>query len=120
MPAFRARSGVVGDLVGGETGFAEHALRLLVERSRIVVGGKVERSATVAGVEDRSRLDRQLICGNVLADVTQGAAQFGAPRGDRLVGEPVDHIERVAAKMPARDLDGFQGFARTMVPAEKL
>ena len=120
MPAFAARHGVVGNLVGGQATVGGYLLRQFVEIGGMVGVGHGNAAPAVQVEEGRALFDGQLVERQVVGGEVDGLVQFGAPRTSGLVRAGIDHVEGQARECRAGQIDGRAGLRRIVQPAEKF
>ena len=112
VPAFRAFSRVIGNLVGRQPMRAADLLRDVIERARGRFVRRLQLARGVQAEERRALFDRQLIERQMFGRFRDGELQLIRPHRRRLVGTGVDQVERIALEGFARDRDRIQRFAR--------
>ena len=118
--AFRARPGVVGNLVGRKAVMRADFLRHIVERAGDRLVRRLQFARRMQAEERRAFLDRELIERQMFGGFRNRQLQFVGPHLRRLVGAGVDQVERVAVERGARDRDRIQRLARAVQPSQRL
>ena len=118
VPAFGARSRVVGDLVGGQAGTRADRLRGVVKRAAEILVRHHKLARRVQQGERRVLLDGELIERKMLARLRECASELRRPRLRRLSRPRIDQVERIALEGRARDRDGGKRLVSRMLPPE--
>ena len=118
VPAFRTGPGMIGNLIGGQTGGLGHFLRRLVEISRQVIIRNHQRTGLVQQRERRFRFDGQLIERQMIGAERQRLAQFIAPLCIALAGTGIDQVQGDAVENAHRHFQRRFCFIGIVQPAQ--